>query len=55
MKNWKFFNSDGIEKFSSMENYDFQTNKWGKTNKIIGDYSLFKIYEFNEYFLFIFV
>ena len=50
VKNWKFFNSDGIEKFSSMENYDFQTNKWGKTNKIIGDYSLFKIYEFNEYF-----
>ncbi len=37
VKNWKFFNSDGIEKFSSMENYDFQTNKWGKTNKIIGE------------------
>jgi len=50
IKNWKAIKKEEIGQYISLEYYDFQFNKWIKTQTIEGEYSLFKKYTVNDYF-----
>lgn len=50
VKNWINIKGEDIGNYKSIEKYDFEYNKWISSDKIDGDYALFKKYDINDFY-----